>query len=416
MKWMLFVARRLLIARRNRGAGAGYLAIFGVAAGVATLVAVLAVMNGFQVGIIESILELNSHHIRIETERPVAQYRQLDELTEQVRSLEGVRSVTPVAELQTLARGFWPEPQGIAVRAVPSGWPDDDPGAAEQLTMVVGEFDLRRDRSIVLGNELARTLGVRVGDPVAVTHIPGGGTRPMEQQLTVTGLFRTGQLDFDRNWAFVSLETAVNYLQAQEPVVLGVKLLNRYADPQVSERIAPLLGPEQTQVGWRTFNRGIFGALRVEKSMLTLLIGLIFLVVAGNIYQLLRRSILERSEEIAILQALGAPAARLRSVFVLEGWMIGIVGTTIGLLTGLGLALNINELFAALETATTILTSRGVRVFSPAYFYLLEVPVRVMPQELFLISAGAIGIAVAASALAARSVARYQPMDLLRSR
>jgi lipoprotein-releasing system permease protein len=414
MRWMIFLARRLLLARRARGAGVGGMAIFGIAAGVTTLVAVLAVMNGFQMGMIESILEINSHHLRLETTTPLARYGELDQLREAVSRVRGVQSVTPVAELQTLARGFWPESQGIVIRAVPPRWPEGDRGAAEKLTITSGTFDLAVPGTVVLGSELARSLGVRPGDAIAVTHIPGGGTRPVEEQMIVTGVFRTGHLDFDRTWAFVSIDTAVQRLQAREPAVLGIKLDNRYADTLVEERLQPLLSPEQRIVSWREFNRGIFGALRVEKGMMTLLIGLIFLVVAGSIYQLLRRSIMERSEDIAILQALGAPPAQLRLVFVLEGWMIGTVGTFIGLVTGLVLAINVNGLFAFLERVTELAGQRGVQVFSPAHFYLLEVPVRIIPLELFLVSLGAIGVSVLASVLAARSLAGYRPMELLR--
>lgn len=416
MRWTFFFARRLLVARRTRGTGTGRLAVFGIAAGVATLVAVLAVMNGFQMGMIESILEVNSHHLRLETETEVNDHRALDGLITRIREVRGVRSVTPITEVQTLARGFWPEPQGIVIKAVPERWLQEDRGAAETLTITVGDFELHTDRSVVLGSELARSLGVRVGDSVSVTHIPGGGMRPTEQQLTVTGLFRTGYLDFDRSLAFVSLATAVEHLEAREAIVLGIKLDNRFSDPLMRERLLPLLGPGQQIVTWREFNRGIFNALRVEKGMMTVLIALIFLVVAGSIYQLLRRSILERSEDIAILQALGAPAGHLRFVFVLEGWMIGITGTFVGMMTGLVLALNINAIFNALEAITTLLTRQGIRVFSPAHFYLLEVPVRILPMELFLVSAGAIGISVLAATLAARSVARYRPMELLRGR
>ncbi|TVR69154.1 MAG: ABC transporter permease [Spirochaetaceae bacterium] len=411
---MIFIARRLLLARRARGAGVGGMAILGIAAGVATLVAVLAVMNGFQMGMIESILEINSHHLRIETDTPLGDHDDLRELAEALSRVRGIRTVSPVAELQTLARGFWPEPQGIVVRAVPPGWPRDDPGAAERMSMIAGRFDLDGPGSVVLGSELARSLGVRTGDSVAVTHIPGGGTRPAEQQLLVTGLFRTGHLDFDRSWAFVSIATAVDLLEAQESTVLGIKLDNRFSDITVEQRIRPLLTPDQRIVSWREYNRGIFGALRVEKGMMTILIGLIFLVVAGSIYQLLRRSIMERSEDIAILQALGAPPGQLRLVFVMEGWMIGAAGTFLGLMTGLALALNVNGIFAALEVLTELLVQRGVRVFSPSHFYILEVPVRILPWELFLVAAGAIGISVLASALAARAVAGYRPMELLR--
>lgn len=417
-RWVFFVARRMLQAGRRRGAGAGGLAVFGVAAGVATLVAVLAVMNGFQLGTIESILEVNSHHLRVETDRTIHEYSRdtpdgdTVDLINRISAVRGVASVTPLVEMQTLARGYWRDTQGIVVRAVPPDWLERDHGAREQLAITSGTFDVRSRGTVVLGSELARSMGVRPGDTIAVTHIPGGGTRPAEEELLVTGLFRTGYLDFDRTWGFVSLETAAENLESRDTVALGIKLVDRFNDVAVQQAIAGVTG--HPVVSWREYNRGIFGALRVEKAMMVFLIAMMFLVVAGNIYQLLRRSVMERSEEIAILRALGASPREVRRIFVVEGWMIGIPGTAVGLLTGVALSVNVNAVFDILEHATEVLTTRGVRVFSPTYFYLLEVPVRVLPVELFLVAAGSLGICVAAAALAARTVGHHKPLDLLR--
>lgn len=415
--WILFVARRLLRTGRSRRGGAAGLAIVGITAGVATLVVVLAVMNGFQLGTIENILEINSFYLRVETPYHLDTFEETNPIGAAIDDVsdDSVSAVIPFAEIQTLARGYWPEPQGITIRAVPPNWLDRDGAARRQLEVPVGRFDLTDPNGIVIGAELSRALGVRVGDLVAVTHIPAGASRPAEVQLRVVGLFRTGYLDFDRNWGFVSLGTAANVLNARDPVVYGIKTTNRFNIAPIMTDLVERLGPDGEIESWRSYNRGIFGALRMEKSMMVFLIGLIFLVVAGNIYQLLRRSILERSDEIAILRAIGAGSRELRSVFVLEGWIIGVVGTLLGMAIGLLLAGNVNEIFRALEWVTALLGDQGIRVFSPAYFYLEEIPRRVFPGELLSIAVGAIGISMVAARFAASSVIKIRPMELLRN-
>lgn len=413
--WVLFVAGRVLRSSSRSGGGAAKLAVFGVAAGVATLIVVLAVMNGFQFDTIESILEVNSFHLRVETEQTYAEDGDLDEEVTALGAVRGVRSAIPSLEIQTLARGFWPEPQGIVIRAVPADWLERDSGAAKRIEVTVGEFALEVPDGIVLGSELSRALGVRVGDPLRLSHIPGGGARPREEELTVVGLFRTGYLDLDRNWAFISLETAARSLPSDDSIVIGIKLENRYEDTEVAGRIETDLPGVGRVVSWREYNKGIFGALRVEKAMMVLLIGLIFVVVAGNIYQLLRRSILERSEDIAILRALGAPPGSLRLVFLLEGALIGVIGTLVGVAVGLFLSENINGIFAVLEALARLASRQGIRAFSPSYFYIQGVPSRIVPTELFAITLASLVIATAASALATRSVGRRTELELLRA-
>jgi lipoprotein-releasing system permease protein len=413
--WTFFVARRFLGTGRSRGAGASGLSIAGIAAGTATLIVVLAVMNGFQLGTIESILEVNSFHLRLLTRRPAGERDEIDGIVERLSRSSSVAAAIPSVEIQTLARGFWPEPQGILIRGVPADWLDRDVRAADRITLVRGSFDVAGEDSIVIGSELARALGLRVGDPMAVTHIPAGSTRPTEVSLTVTGIFRTGFLDFDRSWAFVGLSTAAATLNATDPVVVGIKLTDRFRDEAAATELRALIPGEWEIENWREYNRGIFGALRVEKSMMVFLVALIFVVVAGNIYQLLRRSILERSEEIAILRALGARPGDLRAVFALEGWLIGISGTLLGTLIGLFVAYNIDGIFAFLESVAGLLGGRGFLVFSAAHFYIEGVPARILPRELLLIAAGAIGSAVLSSRLAGRTVVQRMPNEILRS-
>jgi lipoprotein-releasing system permease protein len=194
-----------------------------------------------------------------------------------------------------------------------------------------------------------------------------------------------------------------------------VKLINRFRDAEAAERLRATLPAEWSLENWRQYNSGIFGALRVEKAMMVFLVALIFVVVAGNIFQLLRRSILERSEEIAILRALGARQGEIRRVFALEGWYIGIAGTVVGTTVGLLIAGNINGIFGLLESLAGLVGNNAPLVFSPAFFYLESVPARILPGELVLVGAGAVGSSAASSWLAGRSAVRRMPMDLLRS-
>lgn len=405
---------RFLPSRRRGGSGAGLLAIGGIAIGVTTLIVVLAVMNGFQRTTIESILELNSYHLRVETDRSLGEVTPtLPDLLSAINAVPGVAVVSPVVELQTLARGLWPDAEGIILRGVPEDWLTQDVGAAERLEIVTGSFSLQRPGTVVLGAELARSMAVRPGDTIAVTHLPGGGGQPREERLLVTGLFRSEYLDFDRSWGFISLATAQEVLASQDPVVLGIKLHRQYEDLPVLQEVGAVV--PYPVVSWRHYNRGIFGALRMEKSMMTFLMGMMFLVVGGNIYQMLRRNVLERREEMAILRALGCTLRDIRTIFLLQGGLIGIVGTVLGGVLGVTLSLRVNQIFDALERLTASLAGGGVRVFSPAYFYLTAVPVRIIPQELALIMTGAVGIAVAAAWLAALNIGRVGVQEVLRS-
>ncbi len=194
-----------------------------------------------------------------------------------------------------------------------------------------------------------------------------------------------------------------------------MKLANRFRDSEVVPDLRASVPDAWRVATWREYNRGIFGALRAEKTMMVFLVALIFVVVAGNIFQLLRRSILERSEEIAILRALGAGARDVRRVFALEGWIIGIVGAAVGTAVGLLIAGNIDAIFAAAERIALWVGNSGVSVFSPAHFYIDGVPSEISPAEIVTIGSGAIASAAVSAWLAGRTVVHRRPMELLRS-
>lgn len=450
-RWILFVSRRhFRTRRREKGHTAAVLSVTGIAAGVMTLVAVLAVMNGFQIGTIESILEINSYHLRLDGltaagepadggaaagdaaaggsaagEDAAAASRRV------ARRLDGIRGVDtaiPFQELQTLARSRYAGPEAVVLRAVPLDILTRDRGFAENLEMVAGRFDVGGRGSVVLGIELARMLGAGVGDSVGFVNLGSenfNATDPAETELVVAGLFRTGFLDYDRSWGFISLAEADRSFAAGEGVTWGLKLDNRFNDRLVAARVEEA-APAAGVVSWRDFNRSIFGALRLEKTLMMLLIGLIFVVVGVNIYQSLRRSVVERTEEIAVLKALGAPPRSIRAVFTIEGLLIGLFGGVIGVALGLLVSENVNGVFALAEgvvnLAAGMLQLLGgaigegeFTIFSPAYFYITEVPTRAVLWETLGIFLFAAGSATAAAYFASFRVARIKPAEVLRN-
>ena len=304
-RWILFVAmRHFHTKRREKGHTAGVLSVLGIAVGVLTLITVVGVMNGFQSGTINDILELNSYHLQVDV-APLdgaggsAPYA---EVSESIADLPHVRTVTPFADVYGLILGYFDTPRAVMIRAVPPDTLVEDSEIAGILELESGSLRLEEGPAIVLGEDLARRLGVLIGDTISVASFSADQVnvaRPESVELTVTGIFRSGYLEFDSGWGFVSIQTAVSRLGSGEPMTVGVKLNDRFADRQAAARISELPGVDRV-VSWREYNRAIFGALRLEKVVMMLLVGLIFVVVGVNIYQSLRRSVVERTEEIGI--------------------------------------------------------------------------------------------------------------------
>jgi lipoprotein-releasing system permease protein len=285
---------------------------------------------------------------------------------------------------------------------------------------------------IVLGSELARYLGLRSGHTADLIVVAAGAEEGVEARtlrVRISRTFRSGYYDFDFGLAFapLSLVPLVFGEAASVPFVYGVKLVDRYADGAFTEHLASAygLGSDRVQ-GWREYNRAFFGALRTEKTVMMLLIGLIFLVVGVNIFHSMRRAVAERMEDIAVLRAMGSSPDALRRAFILDGLAIGAGGALAGLVLGLLVAVNVNEVFALVEASVNgvaALVSRiagtqvgdgTFRVFSPQYFYLMEVPVHVLfPETLFVVAIAAASAAAAAGAAAGR-VSRMRPAEVLR--
>jgi len=426
--WILFVARRYFRSKRkNRGLAPSVLSVAGIAIGVVTLVSVLGVMNGFQLGFINDILAIRSYHLRITTDgTPLPA-----EALARMRRVAGVAAVVPFADVQTMITGGYAGFQPAVVRGVPSDPARLDPELARYLHLIAGSLMLAGDRSIVIGDQLAATLGVGLGDPVSVVSLGGPSfdlLSPASLSFKVSGIFKSGYYDFDQSLCFVNLNAVQALGSPADRLVYGVKLIDRYQDRAAAERIrAAFPGSTLSIVSWREYNSAFFGALRMEKLVMTFLLCLIFLVVAVNIHHFLKRAVYERQEEIGILRSMGASPAAMRAVFVLDGLYIGVLGGVIGLVLGFLVSDHINAIFTLVEATVNAVgglvawllapfapAGGSFALFSPAYFYLDRVPSRVLFPEALFIFLFAILSSVAAAYLASRRVSEIKPAEVLR--
>jgi lipoprotein-releasing system permease protein len=436
---VLVAARYFRTKRRDTGNASSLLSVAGIAIGVMTLTVVLAVMNGFQLGFIDSIVEISSYHLQLRAElagsepgKPAA----LDAaLIARLQSAVGVTAVVPFVERQALVEGVFQRPRACSVRAVPPELLSLDPAQARMLALRQGSFSLSDQRSLVIGSELAAAMGARVGDALSLTSYAtgaGGRPSPRRDEFRVSGIFHTGYYDFDTGLVFMSLEAADALYGAGMPLprTWGIKIANRFDDSRTLRAVSGLLaGTGYSAESWRTYNRSFFDALFVEKLMMMVLIGIIFIVVGFNVYHSLRRSVFERMEEIAVLKAVGIPPRRVQAIFILEGLFIGLAGGAAGMIAGLVLAVNVSGVFSAVEGVINWLlrmeslllspfasgeAAGTFAIFSPTYFYLTQVPSHVYLREAFLVSFFAVMACTGAAWAATRAISRFRPSEVLR--
>jgi lipoprotein-releasing system permease protein len=426
--WILFVASRYIFKGRSNSP---VLAVLGIATGVLALIVIIAVMNGFQLGFIESILEISSYHLRLESFPP----EKTGELQRLMLEIPGVEAAVPFMEFQALARGKRSGQQAVFTRGLNQDAAEVDRKMKNRLDFEDGFFDLSQTNYILLGTELARRLGLSVGDEVTLFSITGILSAEDENSglnnYEIRGIFRTGFYEYDYSWAFLNIGSPAFILNESE-LKLGIKLVNRFNDGLVFDQSLKKLSAEGYEdisiSSWRDYNRSFFGALRTEKLFMFILVGLIFLVVGLNIFQAQRRSVLQRSEEIGLLRAVGGAKNAVRFVFVCDGGIIGFTGAFIGLVLGLIVASNISTFFSLVEGIVNFFIgllniiagffgagwTDNFAVFSPAVFYIKEIPSRILPLEVTLIFMFGFLSALLAAWFASRKVINIQPAEVLR--
>ncbi|MDR2842277.1 MAG: ABC transporter permease [Spirochaetaceae bacterium] len=446
--WIMFVASRY-IKKGKRSSTSTVLSILGIAVGVLALTVIIAVMNGFQLGFIESILEVSSYHIRIDN----YPYQQ-EELYNKVRSLPDVKTAVPFKEIKGIIRVKeqfkLSRQEAVVVRGIPSDANILDEGMSDKLDFTPvkyyqGMFDLTEKKSMLLGLELADKLGVRIGSKVDFWTI--SSNVPLDEEFlnsdddssdnsefTVTGIFRTGYMEYDLSWAFINMDDTFSVDGGNTDCVLGIKLLNRWKlDGTVSEINSILdstLGSDYVKENnivvttWRDYNKTFFGALRTEKLLMFVLVGLIFIIVALNIYQAQCKAVLERAEEIGLLRSVGATVLGVRCVFMFDGIIFGALGSSFGVTLALLIITHLKKFFALIEYIVNFFirlfpelgnnVNETYSVFSPSVFYIKEIPSRIIPGEVVMIFLFGFFSAVLAAWFASKKLASIKPSQILR--
>ena len=421
-RWIFDVSRRFAsVDRKSRSSATSFLAVLVICFGVMSLVTVVSVMNGFQVSFVNAIMELSSFHIRVSNLESQAEADFLDSCADS----KEIRCVSPFYESQALLVGNKSKESAGIIRGVDARTCEFDEGFAREIKIVSGSFDLSSADSIVLGSYLAQSLGVTTGNTVNLLALSGGKDVELlsqNRQFKVTGIFECGYYDINQGYAFVSLEAARMYFGEDAPVFYGIKIRRPQNDGFVSAAIKNRF-PDAAVQSWREYNRTFFGALRVEKNILMLLVFLIFVVVAVNIYNGMRRLVFERSQEIAALSALGGTSFQIKTIFVVRGFLTGAAGTVIGIVLGIFISLNIRSVFLGVSHCLYWLELFFTSVFSPEnvafitenqmYAIYASIPAQIIPSEVLLISLFGVLSPLLASALASRSVLKLKIAEVL---
>ena len=425
LRWISTVSRRFArVDRKGRSAVTSRLATLGICFGVMTLTVVMSVMNGFQMSFIDSILEVSSYHLRVVDLPSDKEQALIDECSKN----KLISACLPFYEAQALMTGEKGEAQAVNVRAAGPEIYYDDPGFNKEVKMLSGSFDLSEEDSIILGSSLARNLGVRVGSTVNLLVMSGGSDVELfssDRLFTVRGIFTTGYAEINSGYAFTSTEAATRYFGDSAKKIWGIKLKKYDGDLRAINSLTHnLRWLSSSQIlSWRSFNRTFFGALRIEKNMLLLLVALIFVVVAINIYNGMRRLVFERRTEIAVLSAMGAGKKGIKAIFVMRGLIMGSLGALIGVALGILISMNTDVVFKfaakfmyAIQYLFTAITDRQNLQFvqvNSSYNLYASIPARVFPGEVVAITLFGIFSPLLASLAASRNVLKMTVSEVL---
>ena len=324
--------------------------MLGIALGVAALIIVLSVMNGFQKEVRDRMLGVVSH-IEIFAPQGAALPDVVRTLSE-IRAHPAVVGAAPfIATQALLARGE--DMKGTMVRGI-------DPALEPGVTDLAGELKnnalaklVPGEFGVVLGGELARALGVRSGDKVTLVAPSGqvtpAGVVPRLKQMTVVGTFDSGHFEYDSALVLMHLEDAGRIFRLEGPTGVRVKLRDLHLARDVAAQMAGTLTGDLVIRDWTRQNRTWFAAVQLEKRMMFIILTLIVAVAAFNLVSTLVMTVTDKRADIAILRTLGASPQSIMGIFVVQGAMVGVIGTFAGLALGLGVAFNIDVLVPALE-------------------------------------------------------------------
>ncbi len=409
MSFEFFVGSRYLRTKQKQAfiSLITVLSIAGVTVGVMALIVVIAVMTGFEYDLKSRILGVESHIVIMRHNVPFSDYRNI---LEHVENTDGVEAATPFINSQVILRSSL-SVSGAVLRGID---PDSADRVIKNLDKVslknLKETDQRESTSIsmptiILGKELAKNLGVMQGDPVHLIS-PRGiispiGHIPAMKRFKVAGLFESGMYEYDRSLAYIHIKDAQKILRMGDSVSgIEVRVNDIYNAENIAGRIVKELGFQYWARDWMQMNQNLFSALKLEKTVMFIILALIVLVAAFNIASTLIMMVMEKTKDIAILKAMGATDKSIRKIFVFKGIVIGSIGTILGVCLGFILC-TVLKYYQFIELPGDV-------------YYITTLPVKLELLDVVIIASAAMAISFLSTLYPARQASKLDPVEALR--
>ena len=402
------VAFRYLRARRQEGF-ISVIAIFsllGIALGVATLIIVMSVMNGFRAELLGRILGLNGHLGVFAASGSLPDY---DALADQLRKVQGVVAVNPLVEGQIMATN-----EGRSTGAIVRGLtPEDLKKGTIGKNLQSGSVDELGEDGVLIGTKLAFKLGLRVDDRITLISPQGQqtafGTVPRIKAFRVAGLFELGMNEYDSNMIFTALPTAQLFFQVPDAVTsLEIFAADPELVPRLRAPLANIVGDKGRLFDWQQANSSFFNAIQVERNVMFLILTLIIVVAAFNLISSMIMMVKDKGRDIAIMRTMGATRGMILRIFMLAGASVGVVGTIAGFVLGVVFCANIESIRRLIENFT------GSTVFDPTIYFLSQLPAKIDAGEVAVVTGMALALSVLATIYPSWRAARLDPVEALR--
>jgi len=410
MKYEFFIALRYLKSKRKQAliSLVTAISIFGIALGVAALIVSISLMTGFQEEIQNKILGATAHVLVYPLDSKFLYNWQ--EMISQIKKIKEVKQVTPVIYEKALISGM-SATEGAVVKAINIEKQNLNPSTINDMfgKVILGDakrlFDDTDTPKILLGEGLAASIGAFEGDIVTLISMKGSlspfGFMPKIKRLEVAGVFKYDMYEYDNSWAFLSLPTAQKLFNMEDAITLiEIKLFNIYHAEKIAKKIDIMFQKKVIVDTWMNQNKSLFSAMKLEKIMLFITLTLIVIVAAFNIISNLVLMVMEKNKDIAILMSMGATKESIMKIFIYQGLLIGIMGTTIGSLIGLSISYVFNKY-------------KLIHLPQDVYF-IAYLPFKMHTSDILLIISMAILISFLATIYPAKRAAQISPAESFR--
>jgi len=378
----------------------GIISVLGVALGVASLIIVLSVMNGFDIEVREKIIGTYAHVV-VMKEGGITDH---GSLISRVESMPEVKNAAGFVTGQAILRKD-EDITGILLKGIDVGKESE---VTEIMKYTEGSGRELKDRTIILGSELMKNQRIVAGDTVEIV-IPHSAKDLNETSLKVVGSFTSGRYDYDANMAVISLNTARKLFRMKDKITgIGLRLEDEMAAGGMKTRLQSMLGYPYIVKSWMDLDRNLVMALALEKKMMFIILALIVMVACFNISGSLIMMVMEKTRDIGILKAIGANSRGISLIFLLEGAIIGLLGIITGGLAGVFIAGRVNVIADLFERLT------GMTVFPSDVYYFTQIPVQISIPDVCTIISVAMLLTLAAGIYPAWKASRLDPVEAIR--